>query len=103
MAADSVSISSAAEAWLQASEAGGIRQDVVSRIKGEIAAGTYETSAKLDAALIGFRRDGLDRPRRPQGAVGEDDLFLADGGEMDRRAATHRVPFRAVDPTLVTC
>ena len=49
--ADSVSISSAAEAALQASEAGGIRQDVVSRIKGEIAAGTYETSAKLDAAL----------------------------------------------------
>lgn len=50
-AGDSFSISSAAEAALQASEAGGIRQDVVSRIKSEIAAGTYETPAKLDAAL----------------------------------------------------
>ncbi|MGE3639295.1 MAG: flagellar biosynthesis anti-sigma factor FlgM [Pirellulales bacterium] len=50
-ASDSLSISSAAEAALTASEAGGIRQDVVSRIKSEIAAGTYETSAKLDAAL----------------------------------------------------
>jgi negative regulator of flagellin synthesis FlgM len=49
--ADSVSISSAAEAALQASETGSIRQDVVSRIKSEIAAGTYETPAKLDAAL----------------------------------------------------
>jgi negative regulator of flagellin synthesis FlgM len=49
--ADSLSISSAAEAALQASEAGGIRQDVVSRIKSEIAAGTYETPAKLDSAL----------------------------------------------------
>lgn len=50
-AGDSLSISSAAEAALQASEAGGIRQDVVSRIKSEIAAGTYETPAKLDSAL----------------------------------------------------
>lgn len=48
---DSLSISSAAEAALQASETGGIRQDVVSRIKSEIAAGTYETPAKLDSAL----------------------------------------------------
>jgi len=49
--ADSLSISSAAEAALAASEAVGIRQDVVSRIKSEIAAGTYETPAKLDSAL----------------------------------------------------
>lgn len=49
--ADSLSISSAAEAALAASETGGIRQDVVSRIKSEIAAGTYETPAKLDSAL----------------------------------------------------
>jgi negative regulator of flagellin synthesis FlgM len=48
---DSVSISSAAEAALQATESSGIRQDVVSRIRSEIAAGTYETPAKLDAAL----------------------------------------------------
>lgn len=49
--ADSLTISSAAEAAIQASESAGIRHDVVNRIRGEIAAGTYETPAKLDAAL----------------------------------------------------
>jgi negative regulator of flagellin synthesis FlgM len=49
-AGDSVTISSAAEAALAANTSG-IRQEVVSRIKSEIAAGTYETPAKLDAAL----------------------------------------------------
>lgn len=48
---DRVTISSAAEAALQATETSGIRQDVVSRIRAEIAAGTYETPAKLDVAL----------------------------------------------------
>jgi len=50
-AGDSVTISPAAEAALQATETGGIRQDLVNRIRSEIAAGTYETPAKLDAAL----------------------------------------------------
>jgi negative regulator of flagellin synthesis FlgM len=50
-AGDSVTISSAAEAALAATDTSGIRQDVVNRIKSEIAAGTYETQAKLDAAL----------------------------------------------------
>lgn len=48
---DRVTISPAAEAAIQATETAGIRQDVVSRIRSEIAAGTYETPAKLDAAL----------------------------------------------------
>lgn len=48
---DSVSISSAAEAAIQATETGGVRQDLVNRIRSEIAAGTYETPAKLDVAL----------------------------------------------------
>jgi negative regulator of flagellin synthesis FlgM len=48
---DSVTISSAAEAAIQATETAGIRQDVVNRIRSEIAAGTYETPAKLDTAL----------------------------------------------------
>jgi negative regulator of flagellin synthesis FlgM len=48
---DSVTISSAAEAALNATETTGIRQDVVNRIRAEIAAGTYETPAKLDTAL----------------------------------------------------
>jgi negative regulator of flagellin synthesis FlgM len=50
-AGDSVTISPAAEAALQATETGGIRQDLVGRIRSEIAAGTYETPAKLDVAL----------------------------------------------------
>ncbi len=50
-AGDSLTISSAAEAALKVTETAGIRQDVVSRIRSEIAAGTYETSAKLDAAM----------------------------------------------------
>lgn len=50
-AGDTVTISSAAEAALRASDSAGIRQDVVDRIRSEIAAGTYETPAKLDAAV----------------------------------------------------
>lgn len=48
---DQVTISPAAEAAIQAAEAGGVRHDLVNRIRSEIAAGTYETPAKLDAAL----------------------------------------------------
>lgn len=48
---DRVTISPAAEAAIQASETAGVRQDLVNRIRGEIAAGTYETPGKLDAAL----------------------------------------------------
>lgn len=48
---DRVEISPAAEAALQAAETGAIRQDLVNRIRAEIAAGTYETPEKLDAAL----------------------------------------------------
>jgi negative regulator of flagellin synthesis FlgM len=50
-ASDTVTISSAAEAALQATETSGIRQDVVSRLRAEIASGAYETPAKLDVAL----------------------------------------------------
>jgi negative regulator of flagellin synthesis FlgM len=50
-AGDSVTISPAAEAALNATETGVVRQDLVSRIRSEIAAGTYETPAKLDVAL----------------------------------------------------
>ena len=48
---DRVTISPAAQAAIDAAEVGGVRQDVVNRIRAEIAAGTYETPAKLDAAL----------------------------------------------------
>jgi negative regulator of flagellin synthesis FlgM len=50
-AGDRLEISRAAEAAVKATETGGIRQDVVNRIRSEIAAGTYETPDKLDAAL----------------------------------------------------
>ena len=49
--ADQVEISPAAEAAVQASESGDIRADLIARVRGEIANGTYETPAKLDAAL----------------------------------------------------
>ena len=48
---DRVEISPAAEAAIQAAESGAIRQNLVDRVRAEIAAGTYETPAKLDMAL----------------------------------------------------
>ena len=49
--ADRVEISPAAEAAIQAAETGRIRHDLVNSIRAQIAAGTYETPAKLEAAL----------------------------------------------------
>jgi negative regulator of flagellin synthesis FlgM len=46
-----VDISAAADAAASAGEISGVRSDLVARVRGEIAAGTYETPAKLDAAL----------------------------------------------------
>ena len=49
--ADRVDISPAAEAAIQAAETGQIRQALVNSIRAQIAAGTYDTPAKLEAAL----------------------------------------------------
>ncbi len=49
--ADQLDISPAAEAAIQAAEGGETRSDLVARVRGEIASGTYETPEKLDAAL----------------------------------------------------
>ncbi len=49
--ADRLDISPAAEAAIQAAESGQVRQELVNRIRAQIAAGTYETPAKLEAAL----------------------------------------------------
>jgi negative regulator of flagellin synthesis FlgM len=49
--ADRVEISSAAEAAIQAAESGEVRQRLVDSIRGQIAAGIYETPDKLNAAL----------------------------------------------------
>ena len=52
--ADQLDISPAGEAAAQAAEGGDIRADLVARVRSEIAAGTYETPEKLDAALDGL-------------------------------------------------
>lgn len=49
--ADQVDISPAAEAAVQATESGDMRADLVARVRGEIASGTYETPDKLGVAL----------------------------------------------------
>lgn len=49
--ADQVEFSDAAQAASIAGEQGDFRADLVARIQNEIAAGTYETAAKLDAAV----------------------------------------------------
>ena len=48
---DQLDISPAALAAIEAQESGEIRADLVARVRNEIAAGTYETPEKLDAAL----------------------------------------------------
>jgi negative regulator of flagellin synthesis FlgM len=50
-AADRVDISPAAEAAVRAAESGQIRHELVRSIRAQIAAGTYDTPAKLDVAL----------------------------------------------------
>jgi len=51
---DELDISPAAEAAASVAENGEIRQDLVARVRSEIAAGSYETPEKIDAALDRF-------------------------------------------------
>lgn len=48
---DRLDISPAAETAAQASEIGGVRQELVDQIKQQITTGTYETAEKLDVAV----------------------------------------------------
>jgi negative regulator of flagellin synthesis FlgM len=48
---DRVEISPAAEAAIKASEAGGVRHDLVNLIRSQIAAGTYDTPEKMNIAM----------------------------------------------------
>lgn len=50
---DQLDISAAAQAAIDAADKAesGFRADLVARVKNEIAAGTYETAEKLDAAV----------------------------------------------------
>jgi negative regulator of flagellin synthesis FlgM len=50
-AVDRVEISQAAEAAMKASETGGVRQELVNSIRSQIAAGTYDTPDKMNAAM----------------------------------------------------
>jgi negative regulator of flagellin synthesis FlgM len=50
-AADQVDISPAAEAAISAAEGDDFRADLVARVRGEIAAGTYETTDKTAVAI----------------------------------------------------
>ena len=49
--ADRVEISPAANAAIAASEGGKVRTDLVNLIRGQIAAGTYDTPEKMDVAM----------------------------------------------------
>jgi negative regulator of flagellin synthesis FlgM len=49
--ADSVDISAAADAAASAGASGDVRAELVSRVRKQIAAGTYETPSKLEAAV----------------------------------------------------
>lgn len=51
VAADQLDISPAGEAAASAAETGGMRDELVARVRSQIAAGTYETPEKIDAAL----------------------------------------------------
>jgi negative regulator of flagellin synthesis FlgM len=50
-AVDRVDISPAAEAAMKASEASGVRTELVNLIRSQIAAGTYDTPEKMDIAM----------------------------------------------------
>ncbi len=54
---DRVELSQAAQLLSRLQELPDIRFDLVARVKGEIAAGTYETPDKFDAALDGLIED----------------------------------------------
>jgi len=55
--ADSVELSQTAQLLAKLAELPDVRQDLIDRIRAEIAAGTYETSEKLDAALEALIED----------------------------------------------
>ena len=54
---DQVELSSAARILAGQNQPAEIREDLVSRIRGEIADGTYETADKLDATISRLARD----------------------------------------------
>lgn len=54
---DQIEFSDTAKLMAKLSDAPDIRGDLVARVRAEIAAGTYETSDKLDAAIDGLAED----------------------------------------------
>lgn len=57
--ADSVELSNAAQLLSKVAELPDIREDLVNQVKAEIAAGTYETDEKIDAAIDGLISEEL--------------------------------------------
>ncbi|QDU35410.1 Anti-sigma-28 factor, FlgM [Poriferisphaera corsica] len=57
--ADSVEFSEAARYLAKIAELPDIRQDLVDRVKGEIAAGTYDSEDKVDSMLDSLAEDLL--------------------------------------------
>ena len=55
--ADRAEFSSASQILAKLSQPAEVRQSLVDRVRAEIAAGTYETDAKLDAAIEGLYQD----------------------------------------------
>ena len=54
---DSVEVSASAQLLARLAALPDVRHDLVSRVKGEIAAGTYETNDKLSAAVESLFND----------------------------------------------
>jgi negative regulator of flagellin synthesis FlgM len=55
--ADQIDVSDTAKLLSKLSDQPDIRQELVDRVRAEIAAGTYETPEKLDAAVEGLAQD----------------------------------------------
>ena len=58
--ADSVELSQTAQLLAKLAELPDVREDLVQRVRAEIAAGTYETDEKIDAALEALIEDLSD-------------------------------------------
>lgn len=54
---DSVELSGAARLLGQLAEGGAVRQDLIAKVRAEIASGTYETPEKLNAAIDALSED----------------------------------------------
>jgi anti-sigma28 factor (negative regulator of flagellin synthesis) len=64
---DSVEFSRTAQLLSKLAELPDVRQGLIDRVKGEIAAGTYETPEKIEAAVNGLLGDANESSESGQG------------------------------------